>query len=241
MIYERGMTVTGLSKVMSTGFKTKQDYAYDIIREGIVTGELEPDERLIISSLAADLGISEIPVREALKRLQSEGLIINNGPGLFVAPVSVQEFIDLLGVRLELEGMAVRRAAENIDECGLKDAEKLMACMEEANRQKDWATYSKLDKELHSLIHSYCRVDVLIKAINDAWSLSERGRAIFRIMPWRAETSIKEHREILAALRDRQGAVAEKLLISHKKQAFDLFTETLTAQLPPAEEASRQA
>lgn len=226
--------MAGLSKVSHTGFRTKQDYAYDIIREAIVTGELEPDERLVISSVASELGISEIPVREALKRLQSEGLIINNGPGLFVAPVSVQEFIDLLSVRLELEGMAVRRAAENIDESGLKEAEMMMARMEEANQQKDWATYSKLDKELHTLIHSYCRVDVLIKAINDAWSLTERGRAIFRIMPLRAETSIKEHQEIVAAMRNRQGEVAEKLLISHKKQAFDLFAETLTAQMPPA-------
>jgi DNA-binding GntR family transcriptional regulator len=234
------MAVAGLAKVANTGFKTKQDYAYDIIREAIVTGELEPGERLIISSLAVELGISEIPVREALKRLLSEGLIINNGPGLFVAPVSVKEFIDLLSVRLELEGMAVRRAAENIDEMGLKEIDELMARMEEANRLKDWTSYSKLDKELHALIHSYCRVDVLIRAINDAWSLSERGRAIFRLMPLRAETSIKEHREIVAALRSRQGELAERLLISHKKQAFDLFTETLTAQLPPEVKAGRQ-
>jgi DNA-binding GntR family transcriptional regulator len=216
-----------LNRLAMMGFKTKQEFAYDAIREAIVTGELAPDERLIISNLAVDLGVSEIPVREALKRLHAEGLIVNCNQGFSVSPISSEDFVELLGVRLELEGMAIRRSTEKIDNKGLEEIEMLLQNMEEANRIKDSATYGRLDKELHSLLPSFCGVDVLIKAIHDAWNHSERARSIFRIMPWRAETSLKEHWEIFAAMKNRQAQLAEKLLISHKKQAFDLFIEQL--------------
>lgn len=206
-------------------FRTKQDYAYEMIREAIVTGELAPNERLIISTLAAELGVSEIPVREAMKRLDSEGLIISCGHGFAVSSISMEEFAELLGVRLELEGMAIRRAAEKVDASGLQEIETMLLRMEEANHQRDAETYGRLDKELHSLILSFCRVEVLLKAIHDAWNHSERGRAIFRIMPWRAETSLKEHWEIFEAMKRHDAKKTEELLVQHKKCAFELFIQ----------------
>ena len=214
-----------MNKFAIVHYRTKQDYAYETIREAIVTGEMAPNERLIISNLSNDLGISEIPIREAMKRLHAEGLIINCGYGFAVSSISIEEFVELLGVRLELEGMAIRRSTEKIDAEGLKDIEKLLLRMEESNQQKDSETYGRLDKELHSLIHSFCAVDVLLKSIHDAWSHTERGRAIFRIMPWRAETSLKEHWEIFEVMKQHNSKQAEKLLIKHKKQAFELFIQ----------------
>ena len=214
-----------MNKFAMVHFRTKQDYAYETIREAIVTGEMAPNERLIISNLSDDLGVSEIPIREAMKRLQAEGLIINCGYGFAVSSISIEEFVELLGVRLELEGMAIRRSTEKIDAAGLEDVKKLLLSMEEANQQKNSETYGRLDKELHSLILSFCAVDVLLKAIHDAWSHTERGRAIFRIMPWRAETSLKEHWEIFEAMKRHNSKRAEKLLIKHKKYAFELFIQ----------------
>lgn len=206
-------------------YRTKQDYAYETIREAIVTGEMAPNERLIISNLANDIGVSEIPIREALKRLHSEGLITTSGYGFSVASISVENFVELLGVRLELEGMAIRRSSEKIDNAGLSEIEKVLLKMEEFNRVGDAETYGRLDKELHTLLVSFCGVDILIKAIQDAWSQSERGRAIFRIMPWQAETSLKEHWEIFGAIKKRQPQKAEKLLIQHKRKAFELYIQ----------------
>lgn len=216
-----------LNKPVMVLFKTKQDFAYEAIREAIVTGELAPAERLIISNLAADLGVSEIPIREAIKRLQAAGLIVNCGYGFAVSSISTEEFVELLGVRLELEGMAIRRATMKIDANGLEEIVQLLVHMEEATRLKDTETYGRLDKELHLLLLSFCGVDILIKATHDALSQTERGRAVFRIMPWQAETSLKEHREIFEAMKNRQPQLAEELLIKHKKHAFDLFVQQL--------------
>ena len=218
-----------LNKFAMWHYRTKQDYAYETIREAIVTGEMAPGERLIISNIASELGVSEIPVREALKRLQTEGLITRSGYGFAVASISLEDFVELLGVRLELEGMAIRRSTERIGDQELKEIENLLTGMEEANRLKDSTMYGRLDKELHTLLLSFCGVDVLKKAIHDASAQSERARAIFRIMPFRAETSLKEHWEIFEAIKQRNAKLAEELLIKHKRQAFDLFIQQVMA------------
>ncbi len=90
------MAVAGLDRVAKAGFKTEEDYAYTAIREAIGAGGLAPDERLSLSGLAAVLEVGEITVREALKRLESEGLVVGTGPDLSVAPVVVKAFSDFV-------------------------------------------------------------------------------------------------------------------------------------------------
>ena len=99
-----------MKKIAMIPFRSKQEIAYNMIRESIVTGEFTPGQKLIISSLATNLSMSEIPIREALKILESEQLITRYGQSLRVAAISVKETMELLSVRLELESMAIRRA-----------------------------------------------------------------------------------------------------------------------------------
>lgn len=216
-----------LEKMIATSFKTKQEIAYDAIREGIVTGEVAPGEKLVISALAHHLGMSEIPVREAIKTLESERLVIRKGQSLRVAVISMEETIELLAVRLELEGMAIRRAVKHIDSEGLKDLEKRLLGMEEAIEQKDTSKFGRLNKEFHFAIYEYCNVEVLIKAIHEAWNQTERARYVFRIIPERAGDAEKEHHEIVEALRNRDEEKAEEALNRNLKQSFDLFTQQL--------------
>jgi DNA-binding GntR family transcriptional regulator len=121
-----------LEKYHTLGFRSKQEFAYSAIREAIVNGELRPKERLVIANLAEGLGISEIPTREALKRLEAEGYAIMTSNGMVVSSVSPEEFVDLLEVRIEFEGIAIRRAAKRIDESGLLELKKLRSQMESA-------------------------------------------------------------------------------------------------------------
>jgi len=219
-------------------YRSKQELAYQAIREAIVTGELKPNERLIISNIADELGISDIPVREALKRLQTEGYVTNSSNGMVVSSVSPEEFVDLLEIRVELEGLAIRRAASNIDEKGLRKLKEIFDEMEKAAELHDMSKFSSLDKEFHNTIYSYCGVDLLIKTISDAWTHSERGRAIFHIEPKRTAFSMKEHKEIIEALERRDAKTAEELLKKHKKCAFELFISKLRATMDSKEESS---
>jgi DNA-binding GntR family transcriptional regulator len=213
------------------GFRSKQEFAYSAIREAIVNGELKPKERLVISTLADGLGISEIPTREALKRLEAEGYATMTSNGMVVSSVSPEELADLLEIRIELEGMAIRRAASRIDEEGLLELKKLYSQMLRAIEKKDMSEFSLIDKEFHSTIYMYCGVDILIKTIMDAWSLSERGRAIFHLAPWRTEFSMKEHQVILEALEKKDALKAEEVLKRHKRQTFDLYISKLRSQI----------
>jgi len=213
------------------GFRSKQEFAYSAIREAIVNGELKPKERLVISTLADGLGISEIPTREALKRLEAEGYATMTSNGMVVSSVSSEELADLLEIRIELEGMAIRRAASRIDEEGLLELKKLYSQMLMAIEKNDMSEFSLIDKEFHSTIYMYCGVDILIKTIMDAWSHSERGRAIFHLAPWRTEFSMKEHQVILEALEKKDAVKAEEVLKRHKRQTFDLYISKLRSQI----------
>ena len=212
---------------MTVAFKTKQEIAYNVIRESIVTGEFTPGQKLVIATLANRLGMSQIPIREALKTLESEQLILRNGQSLKVAVISVEETIDLLTVRLELESMAIRWASKRMVPEGFEDLEKQLDQMEEAIQMNDTNTFGRLNKKFHYTIYDYCGVDFLIKAIHEAWNQTERARYIFRIIPERADDANKEHREIIEALREKDEHKAVELLVRNLKQSFDLFAQQL--------------
>jgi DNA-binding GntR family transcriptional regulator len=218
-----------LKLIPSMRYKSKQDAAYDTLREAIVTGNLAPGERLIIADIAGNLGISEIPVRESLKRLHSEGLIIKNGTAVTVAPISSEEIIELLGVRIELEGMAMRRVAKNIDDQGLRELTNILMEMEGAIQAKDGIAFGRLNKDFHITAYTYCGVSALVRAIEDTWRQTERARYIFRATSLRATRSAPEHWAMLDALRKHNTEEAEKLMIEHLRQSFSLFIEQLTA------------
>lgn len=96
----------------SLEYKTKQEIAYDKIKDAIIKCVIAPGEPLIIRSLAVMLNISESPVREALKRLISENFVIKQNSNLYAAPISAEEFMAMLEVRLDLEKIAIKISAK---------------------------------------------------------------------------------------------------------------------------------
>lgn len=217
-------------QTITAAFKTEQEIAYDVIREGIVTGEIAPEQKLFFFTLARHLGMSEIPIREALKKLESERLVIRNGQSFRVAAISVEETVELLSVRLELEEMAIRRAVQYVDSEVLKDLERQLLEMEETIKRKDISGFGRLSKEFHYSIYEHCKVDVLIKAIHEAWNQTERARYVFRIVPGRVEDAAKEHYKIVEALREQDKKRAEEALVYNLKQSADLFIQQLVTR-----------
>ena len=108
-------------------FKTKSKIVYQALKADIIGGKYRPQQRIIASRLAREFGFSEIPVREALKQLESEG-IIQNKPhaGAVVTSIELEDYEKLLQVRGVLEGLATRLAAEFIAEKDLKTLDKII-------------------------------------------------------------------------------------------------------------------
>lgn len=212
-------------------FRTKHELAYEEIRRSIVSGDYNPGDRLIISNLADFLGVSESPVREALKRLVSENFVVERGTNLFVAPLSAQQFLDMLDIRLQLEIIAIRRSARYIDAEGGKKLQDDIRNMELALTKSDLEEYRSLHKKFHNDCFIFCNVPYLISALIDASDHHERGINIFKLRPWRVKPDIGQHLRILDAMlaHDEDRAVHE--LTNNRQRAFAYYAEQLKETL----------
>ena len=199
-------------------YHTKSEIIYKELREDIVNGRYKPNQRIIIGEIAKTFGTSEIPVREAIQLLVSEGLlksIPHVGP--VVTRLDMEQMEEIYVIRTVLEGLAIRLAAENIGDKEIRFLEQNNSKMEKAVAKQKYKTISSLNKEFHRIIYAACKNRYLFKYIFELWDLSFRIPAVFALIPGIAHLSLAEHKEILEALKKRDGMRAEKLIAKHKE------------------------
>lgn len=183
--------------------QTKQDHAYQELKARIAAGTLLPGQRIVVNRFAQEIGTSAIPVREALLRLEAEGLVtITPHVGAVVTHITSQQIEMTLETLAILEGYATRLAAPKSRDI-LGELERLHHEMEAAAKAGRWDTFSKGNRQFHFTIYSVVDNTALTKAIEDLWSQLDRflSSAAFFLMPDRALGSVREHGEILSALR----------------------------------------
>ncbi len=128
---------------------TTAEAVYQVLRHGIVHGDLAPGERLRSDALANELRVSRTPVREALRKLEAEGLVAQSGSGLVVRAFSEQDLTELFYVREALEGMAARLAAENATPSEIAEIRELLDDMETVRQRGDLGALRRLTGEFH--------------------------------------------------------------------------------------------
>lgn len=184
--------------------QTKQDYAYQEIRERIISGILLPGQRIVVNRLASEVGTSAIPVREALLRLESEGLVtLTPHIGAVVSLITGETIERTLESLAVMEGYATRLALPRGAEV-MGGLQRYTAAMEAGLKNEDWAAFSEANRQFHFAIYEACENDVLVNTIRSLWGQldSYLSAAAFYLMPDRATGSIKEHHEIMAMLGD---------------------------------------
>ncbi|HEY5158152.1 MAG TPA: GntR family transcriptional regulator [Anaerolineales bacterium] len=217
---------------------TLSDQVYQRLRDAILDGRLASGQWLRQEALANELGTSQLPVREAIRRLASEGLAVRIPyRGVQVIEYSPEDVIDMFNVRLVLESMAVRYAASRISS---EDLEKLKENLEEADQ------YTRLDqmprrRALNTEFHlSICRASnhrYLIRQTETMWSwfpstiLYEGMRRQEELSRSRLERENKEHRAILQALVRRDAAAAEETTRRHIRNLSQELAEVLGISL----------
>lgn len=178
----------------------------------IIAGEIEAGSRLRQDHIAAEFGASHVPVREAFRRLEAQGLVVSEPrKGVRVAGFSLEEVREVAEMRAALEGLALRNALPHMTKSILDQAE-------EANRASDHArdvqSWEETNRRFHRIILTPCGMPRLLKAIDDLHTASAR----FLFSGWRAEWEAptdRDHRAILDALRAGQGEVAASVLARH--------------------------
>lgn len=210
---------------------TTAEAVYRTLRHGIVHGDLAPGERLRSDALANELRVSRTPVREALRKLEAEGLVAHSGSRLVVRAFSEKDLTELFYVREALEGMAARLAAENATPSEILEIGELLEDMEAVRRRGDIDVLRRLTGEFHQLV---CRASHNDRLLQSLQSLLDHVRQIQTSTLYsegRPAEALKEHRGLLQAIEARDGDRAENLARAHRRKTLELRKEMLRAQL----------
>ena len=201
---------------MVPGRKSLGQHVFENLKQAIIRGEVAPGDRLVESRLADALDISRTPVREAIHKLEREGLLRKLPKGGFtVMNLSREDIEETFGIRCVLESYAARLAAQNYSEEELLPLEDKI---EEFQRFLDKGQLDELPRintEFHTLFYALSRSPKLIKMINDLRDQIYRFRKILLKMDKWAEVSNQDHRKILDAIRERDVNRVEKVVKQH--------------------------
>lgn len=197
----------------------KQERAYAFIRKRIESGEFSPGRRLIIDSLARKLGMSQVPVREAIRRLEAAGWIVyipNSGP--VVADMTRESWEAGMEVLAVAEGYATALAAGHMSRDDVSALRKINASMREALKDLDLIAFSRLNREFHAGIYERCPNPFLIEQLRTTQShLDAIQGTVFTRVPERGRSSIEEHADIIRAIEKKAPfAEIERIAREHK-------------------------
>jgi DNA-binding GntR family transcriptional regulator len=199
-----------------------QHVVADHLRTAILDGELKPGDWLRQQHIAEELGVSPMPVREALTQLAAEG-VVEHVPyrGARVATFSMDDVADLYANRALLESMAAAAAALNVTPEELAELRDLQSQMRGKLTSGRLSEYSQLNRRFHRVLYVASRRDYLVRALDRIWSafptmmMSYYAQTTSETLAEREAQDLEEHATIIAALEDSDGERAEELMRQH--------------------------
>jgi DNA-binding GntR family transcriptional regulator len=182
-------------------------------------------------ALANELRVSRTPVREALRKLEAEGLVARSGSGLIVRALSEQDLTELFYVREALEGMAARLAAENATPSEIAEIRELLEDMETVRRRGDVKALRRLTGEFHQLVCGASHNHRLLQSLQTLLDHVRQIQTSTLYNEGRPAEALEEHRNLLRAIEARDGNLAEKVAREHRRKTLELRKEMLREQL----------
>lgn len=203
-------------KLARFNYKGKSDLVYEEIRRAIMGGLFKPGDKLGTDQLATALRVSRMPVREAIKRLQIEGLVdVIPHKEATVAIVTEDQMQNVFAVRAVLEGLAAREAALRIGDEGLSRLWILYKEMEEMVKAGDTPGQLTKNREFHEAIQEISANKLLQSVTSNLFDSIERYRLRFMSLARRPQVVLEEHYELIKAIESHNPEQAEKLMRKH--------------------------
>ncbi|MFZ5969770.1 MAG: GntR family transcriptional regulator [Bacillota bacterium] len=189
---------------------------FKVLREDILNGKYSDGEKLVEAKLADELGVSRTPVREALKQLELEGFVENiPNRGVIVKSMSLQDLQDIFTLRIAIEGIAARWAAERMTDEDLSSLKDIYELMEFYTFKKDVEKIAELNTRFHETIYKSTKSRYIEQVLKDFQYYMKKVRRKSLSSEGRLESTLEEHKAILDALLKRDKDEAEKMLIHH--------------------------
>ena len=188
----------------------------DALRERILHGEYPEGEPLRQDAIAEELGVSRIPVREALRQLEAEGLVaFSPHRGAVVSTMSLQEILELFELRAEIESDLVRRAIPHMTNEDRNRAKEILAAYELALRAGEVAKYGELNWQFHSTLYAPAGRVFTMSMVSKLHQQSDRYLRMQLALTHGESRAREEHRAIANAARKGDGKLAAKLMREH--------------------------
>ncbi|MFI6357719.1 GntR family transcriptional regulator [Streptomyces sp. NPDC050743] len=188
------------------------------LREQILAGQLSPGERIVQDEIAEQFGASRLPVREALRILESSGLVtLRSSTGAWVATMEQRDCEIAYKIRERVEPLALVESLAALSDADIDRLEEIQAQIEASDDVED---FLRLDRELHTLTYSGCTVTELNSMVNRYWDMTQHYRRAFTRLagPDRKWVINAEHRLLIEAIQRRDVETAEHVLIGHIKR-----------------------
>lgn len=211
---------------------TAQDAVLAALREDILTGVLAPGDQLVQEALAERYGVSRVPLREALKMLESEGQVVNHPHrGYFVAELSVADLREVYHLRALLERAALTAAVPLLDEADVDVIAGLCEDVDTAAREGDVLAMAEANRRFHFALFDAAALPRLSRLLRQLWEATDAYRALYYQQSVNRSRVLEEHDSMIAALRDRDVDRVVALHDEHRAQSVAAVETMLTASV----------
>ncbi|MEU3225515.1 GntR family transcriptional regulator [Streptomyces sp. NPDC006976] len=208
--------------------QSKSQQAYHWIKERIAQQEFTPGYRLVLATIAGELDMSVVPVREAVRQLEAEGLItFERNVGARVSMVDDSQYRTTMQVISIVESAATALSARELTEADLRQARAVNEIMASRLERFDPRAFSALNQEFHHILYCRCPNARLLEIVETEWTrLGHLRDSIFAFVPDRARESVREHEQILGLI-ERAAPLneIEEAVRRHRKGTLSAFTE----------------
>ncbi|WP_246199637.1 GntR family transcriptional regulator [Arthrobacter zhaoguopingii] len=214
---------------------SKSEQAYALIKARIVEGTYSPGHRLVLARIAGDLGVSVVPIREAIRRLEAEGLVtFERNIGATVAGIDPTEYLYTMQTLSIIEGAATALSSPLLGAADIARAravnEEMRACLKDF----DPVRFTRLNQEFHSVLFEHCPNPHILALVHRGWNrLASLRSSTFRFVPGRAHESVDEHEALLRLIESQADADAiEKAARLHRSATLDAYLAQSSAADP---------
>ena len=205
-----------------------RDVVFNTLRQAILRGEMEPGERLMEIQLAQKLGVSRTPIREAIRKLELEGLVIMiPRKGAEVAHITEKDMKDVLEVRSTLEELVVELAIKNVTDEKIEELKCANKVFESAIVSKDAVNIVEADVKFHDILYSMTNNARLIQIINNLREQMYRYRVEYLKKKEFHKQLLWEHQEIIRAIEAGEIDVATKITEQHIDNQVEAVSDAL--------------
>ncbi|RRO14776.1 GntR family transcriptional regulator [Saccharopolyspora rhizosphaerae] len=207
---------------------TTQEYVLDELRRSIVSGELQPGQPIRQDSIAAGMGVSRVPLREALKTLEAEGQVVYQPHrGYSVAELSLADLLEVYRMRELLESEAATVAADRLTDADLARITDAGQDVEVAAEDGDLVAMIAANRRFHFALLEPAGMPRLLRVVRTLWDATDAYRAVYYNSGTNRTRVRREHEAIISAAQDRRAADLVRLLAEHRDHAVDALRGTI--------------